>query len=101
MAGLLAPQVSTVIRSLLSKTVSEEDLAKVYTVMGSLEALTPLASTPLLTMIYDLSLTTYPGAVYLAEAGFLFVVLILFCIIVYLQKINQNSYNELNNDDEL
>ena len=59
--GLLGPQVSTVIRSQLSKAVAERELGKVYTLLGCLEAAVPLAASPLLTEIYNNSLQTFPG----------------------------------------
>ena len=59
--GLLGPQVSTVIRSQLSKAVAERELGKVYTLLGCLEAAVPLVASPLLTEIYNNSLQTFPG----------------------------------------
>ena len=97
--GVLSPMVSTVIRSLLSKTVPETDLGKVYTVLGCCEAAVPLASTPLLTLIYNVSLESFPGAVYLAEAGFILTDIILFIIIAVLVKLH-SRYQTLINDSE-
>ena len=59
--GLLGPQVSTVIRSQLSKVVTERELGKVYTMLGCLEAAIPLAASTLLTEIYNNTLGTFPG----------------------------------------
>ena len=87
----MSPQVSTVIRSLLSKTVPEADLGKVYTLLGCLEAAVPLAASPLLASIYSSSLKTFPGAVFLAEAGFMLVVLVLFIMIIILFRYNITS----------
>ena len=96
MIGVLAPQVSTVIRALLSKKVPEYELGKVYTFLGSLEALTPLATSPLLTVIFNSSLDTIPGAVYIAKAVFISAVLILFLVItLLLRKMDQSQYSEL------
>ena len=81
---MLSPQVSTVIRSLLSKTVPAAELGAVYTVLGCLEAAIPLAASPLLTVIYNSSLASLPGAVYLAEAGFMLLDLGLFLAVVVL-----------------
>ena len=61
--GLLGPQVSTVIRSQLSKVVTERELGKVYTMLGCLEAAIPLAAAPLLTEIYNNTLETFPGEI--------------------------------------
>ena len=91
--GVMSPQVSTVIRSLLSKTVPGADLGKVYTLLGCLEAAIPLAASPLLTVIYNNSLDTFPGAVYLAEAGFMLVDLVVFIVVITLFTLHQRRYN--------
>ena len=93
LCGLMSPQVSTVIRSLLSKTVPEADLGKVYTLLGCLEAAIPLAASPLLTVIYNNSLDTFPGAVYLAGAGFMMGDPVLFLVVITLFKLHQRRYN--------
>ena len=85
--------MSTVIRSLLSKTVPEADIGSVFTLLGCLEAATPLAASPLLTVIYNTSLDTFPGAVYLAEAAFMLVDLGLFLVIIILFTLHQRRYN--------
>ena len=91
----MSPQVSTVIRSLLSKTVPEADLGKVYTLLGCLEAAVPLAASPLLTIIYNNTIDTFTGAVYLAEAGFMLVVLTLFIVIIILFSLHQSRYTSV------
>ena len=88
-AGMLSPQVSTVIRSLLSKTVPAAELGAVYTVLGCLEAAIPLAASPLLTVIYNSSLASLPGAVYLAEAGFMLLDLGLFLAVLLLLSLHR------------
>jgi len=90
-ASLLSPQVSTVVRSLLSKTVEEADLGKVYTMLGCLENFIPLVASPFLTFIYNSTLDTFPGAVYIAESGFMFTNLILFSVICILWRLNNQS----------
>lgn len=97
--GLLGPQVSTVIRSQLSKAVAERELGKVYTLLGCLEAAVPLVASPLLTEIYNNSLQTFPGAVYLARAGFVLVDLVLFLVVAHLVKLDQTvaGYSQLDN----
>ena len=90
---MLSPQVSTVIRSLLSKTVPAAELGAVYTVLGCLEAAIPLAASPLLTVIYNSSLASLPGAVYLAEAGFMLLDLGLFLAVLLLLSLHRPYTN--------
>ena len=82
--GLLSPQVSTVIRSTLSKAVAEHDLGKVYTVLGCLENALPLLAAPLLTVLYNSTLDSFPAAVYLAQAGLIAVVVGMFGLLYHL-----------------
>ena len=54
---------------------------KVYTLMGCLEAATILVATPVVSTIYKYSLVTFPGAVYLFEAGCMMGVAVIFLVI--------------------
>ena len=56
-------------------------MVKVYTLVGCLEAATSLAAAPVCSTIYKYSLVTFPGAVYLYEAGCMLVVLVLFLVV--------------------
>ena len=71
------------------------DLGKVYTLLGCLEAAVPLAASPLLTIIYNNTIDTFTGAVYLAEAGFMLVVLTLFIVIIILFSLHQSRYSSV------
>lgn len=92
--GLLSPQTSSVIRSLLSKVVQESELGKVYTMLGCLEAAIPLAASPLLTEVYNNTLDTFPGAVFLTQAGFIAIDLVLFLLVAGLMRIDQYRYSQ-------
>ena len=88
---MMGPQVSTVIWSLLSKTVPETDIGKVCTLVGCLQAVTTLAAAPVLRTIYNASLVTFPGAVYLYEAACMLVVLMIFFLVETLLKMQTRS----------
>ena len=85
---MMGPQVATVIWSLLSKTVPEADLGKVCTLVGCVQAVSNLLAAPILRTIYKVSLVTFPGAIYLYEAGCMLVVLILFFLVETLRKMH-------------
>ena len=61
-------------------------MVKVYTLVGCLEAVTGLAAAPVCATIYKYSLVTFPGAVYLYEAGCVLVVFVLFLVVDTLIK---------------
>jgi len=96
--GLMSTQVSTVIRSLLSKVVPDTELGKVYTMLGCLEAAIPLIASPILTIVYNTTLDTFPGSVYLTEAAAMVVAVGLFSTVALLTKRDQDRFQILNNE---
>jgi len=65
LTGFLFAFSSIVIRSMLSKCVTKAELGKIFSLLASLEALVPLVSAPLFTLIYTTTLDTWSGAVFL------------------------------------
>ena len=82
--GLFGGQASIAIRSLLSKLLPTCDLAKVYCTMGVLENLVPLLVSPGLTLLYNSTLATWPGAVYAVEAAILATAAATFALVIRL-----------------
>lgn len=68
-----------------------------YTVLGCLEAAVPLAASPLLTEVYNNSLDTFPGAVFLTQAAFMLLDLVLFLVVALLMRNDQLRYSQLDN----
>ena len=91
--------MSTVIRSLLSKVVPDTDLGKVYSMLGCLEAAIPLVASPVLTIVYNSSLETFPGAVYVTEAGIMGVAVVIFATVAYLMQKDRDRFQILNNEE--
>jgi len=96
--GLMSTQVSTVIRSLLSKVVPDTDLGKVYTMLGCLEAAIPLVASPILTIVYNSTLDSFPGAVYLTEAGAMAAAVGLFSTVACIMRADRDRFQILNNE---
>ena len=67
---------------------------QVYTMLGCLEAAIPLAAFPLLTEVYNNTLDTFPGAVFLTQAGFIAIDLVLFLLVAGLMRIDQYRYSQ-------
>lgn len=51
-------------RGAISKTVNEEETAKIFAVLGAFETGVPVLSAFVYTAIYNSSLETFPGAIY-------------------------------------
>ena len=94
----MSTQVSTVIRSLLSKVVPATELGKVFTMLGCLEAAVPLIASPILTIVYNNTLNTFPGSVYLTQAAAMVVAVGLFSTVSWLTKRDDISFQILNNE---
>ncbi|XP_068219406.1 probable peptidoglycan muropeptide transporter SLC46 [Palaemon carinicauda] len=68
-------------RSILSKIVPDEEIGKVFSMTAAFEAAVPLMSSPLYTLVYNTSIKSFPGAVYLMTSLFF---LFPFCTYVWL-----------------
>lgn len=60
---------SPLIRSLLTKILPIEDIAKVFALMSAIEGLCPLIAPVVYNSLYEITLGTFPGAIYLLSAG--------------------------------
>ncbi|XP_071441290.1 probable peptidoglycan muropeptide transporter SLC46 [Hetaerina americana] len=79
--AIFGDTASPVSRSILSKSVPQDELGKVFSLTASLEALTPLASSPLYTLLYNKTLHAFPGAFFILSAGIFFIDFVLLGII--------------------
>jgi MFS-type transporter involved in bile tolerance (Atg22 family) len=77
--SMFAGLISIVIRSMLSKVVDKEEVAKVFTFLSCGEASMPLMAVPLYNYIYINTKDTFAGAVFLVTLGGY--VLILLCFV--------------------
>ncbi|KAJ0174070.1 hypothetical protein K1T71_010216 [Dendrolimus kikuchii] len=60
---------SPLIRSLLTKILPLEDIAKVFALMSAVEALCPLLSPVMYNSLYEFTIGTFPGAIYFLSAA--------------------------------
>ena len=88
--GLLSTAASIVIRAHLSKVAPADELGAIFSLLASLEAAVPLMTSPLMTLVYNSTLTTFPGAIMLLSAG-LYVAITINLSIVYLLFKKYNS----------
>jgi len=79
--GLFQNQSSMAIRSLMSKLVPATDLGKIYATMGALENLVPIAVSPGFTILYNNSLDSWPGLVYLLASVLVSLAFLAFAIV--------------------
>ncbi|KAJ2948403.1 hypothetical protein O0L34_g7641 [Tuta absoluta] len=59
---------SPLIRSFLSKILPLEDIAKVFALIGAIEGIVPLFSPVIYNGLYNVTLQTFPGAIYILSA---------------------------------
>jgi len=100
-SGFLSTLSAIVIRSILSKVVVKSELGKIFSMVASLEAAVPLFAAPLFTFVYNHTLDSFPGAVFLVQAS-LFVLSCLIFIYLYflLARPADTNFNLLVEDEE-
>ncbi|XP_023937035.1 uncharacterized protein LOC112045177 [Bicyclus anynana] len=76
----------TAVRSIATKSVPVEEVAKLSSVIGVMEALAPSIYMPTSSVIYVQTIDTFPGAFYLFDAALTVVALALFAYIYALVK---------------
>ncbi|XP_039759477.1 uncharacterized protein LOC120633350 [Pararge aegeria] len=76
----------TAVRSIATKSVAVEEVAKLSSVIGVMEALAPSIYMPTSSFIYVQTIDTFPGAFYLFDAALTVVALALFIYIYALVK---------------
>lgn len=82
MGGINSPLLQAVLAGLVERT----EIGKIYAVISSLQTLSPLASAPVYTGIYNSTLETYPGAFYIFSAALYFLNFALITIIYVVQR---------------
>ena len=60
---------STPLQSMLSKCVSRDEYGKIFTLSSVVVSISSLMSSTFLQKLYEFSVETYPGAMYVALAG--------------------------------
>merc|ERR1719278_1557397 len=100
-SGFLSTLSASVIRSLLSKVVVKSELGKIFSMVASLEAAVPLFAAPIFAFVYNHTLDSFPGAVFLVQAS-LFVLSCFIFIYIYFVLSNpaNASVNLLVEDEE-
>ncbi|GJQ70419.1 hypothetical protein Trydic_g22847 [Trypoxylus dichotomus] len=82
LGGVLAPMV----RSLLSKMVTQEETGKLFSITVALESLVLLGGIPLYTFVYNHTLETNPGAFNFVTGALYFLLVIFIGIVLLVQK---------------
>ncbi|XP_059060810.1 lysosomal proton-coupled steroid conjugate and bile acid symporter SLC46A3-like [Achroia grisella] len=82
----------TAVRSIASKSVPTEEVAKLNALIGVMEAIAPSIYTPTSSYIYAATIQNFPGAFYLFDAALTVVALGLFtCIYVIVKRRMRNA----------
>jgi MFS family permease len=62
----------SVVRSLLSKSISPDEVGKVFSLLAILAALAPVAGNPIFRQLYNKTMDTIPGSIFILGAALLF-----------------------------
>ncbi|KAL9916081.1 proton-coupled folate transporter-like [Glossina fuscipes] len=80
--GLMRGVMGPMSRAILSHVAPATEVGKIYALTTSLESLSPLISSPLYTIVYNATLSLYPGAFNFLSAG-LYLLCYTFIAIIY------------------
>lgn len=81
------PMVVT--RSIISKSVPEGELGKVFSMLASWESLIPLLSNPLYTLVYNATIEDFPGTVYFMSTIFFIFASVIYVWIFFHKRVQQ------------
>ena len=70
-------------RSLLTKIVGPDDVGKIFSVLGSMQALMPLVGTPFFGFLYRSTVEAAPATFLYVTAGMCFVQFVLIVVVAY------------------
>lgn len=76
--GMFGPISMIAIRSRLSKIIHEDEIGKVFSLMATVESITPTLASIFYSSIFAASIDTYPGLAFQIAAFILFIPLIVF-----------------------
>ena len=82
------------IRAHLSKVAPADELGAIFSLVASLEAAVPLISTPIMTLVYNSTLTTFPGAILLVSMGLYCAITVILSIVYYICRNSIPSQTE-------
>ena len=61
-----------VVRSLISKCIDSTEVGKVFSMLAIIASIAPIGGNPLFRQLYNKTIGTFPGAIFLLCAGLLF-----------------------------
>ncbi|XP_069691101.1 probable peptidoglycan muropeptide transporter SLC46 isoform X1 [Periplaneta americana] len=83
--GIFGGVVGPLCRTIISKTVPGEDTGSAFALTSLVEALTPLAASPLYTFVYKGTFLIFPGTAYMLSAAIFVLDVILMSVVIVLQ----------------
>ena len=89
-------------RSLLSKCINSDEVGKAFSILAVIAALAPVAGNPLYRQLYDATIDSFPGAIFLLTAA-LYMAAAIGNLFLYFQRdelINGESNNNVKSNQE-
>jgi hypothetical protein len=83
-------------RSLISKCIESDEVGKAFSILAVIAALVPVASNPLYRQLYDSTMDSFPGAIFLLTAA-LYLAAAIGNLLLYFQR-DELINSECNNN---
>ena len=98
--GTFSIMTSVAVRAMLTKVGLEDDAGKIFALVSSLEASIPIVAIPALTLVYNHTLSVFPGTVFLVQAGIFAVIFLIMLYVYYLTSRPEVRYGHVPEVDE-
>ena len=84
---IVGPSDGTPLRSLLSKCVEVDEYGKIFTLQSVARSIASLSTSALMQKVYEWTVVSFPGAMYLVSSGFEFLSIILVTVLyLYIRR---------------
>ena len=89
-----------VVRSLMSKCIDSNEVGKVFSMIAIIAALAPIGGNPVFRQLYNKTISTFPGAVFLLFAALLFLACCGNLILYFMRHHMVHEENEKEREDQ-
>lgn len=96
--GVCSGMVVVCSRAALSKLVQKNELGSVFAVMGAGEAVVPIMSSALMTLVYNATLNVFPGMVFVLTAGISVIIACIYVCVLSSRSSDPTEEVTINND---
>lgn len=96
---LLGAIISPQCRTLVAKLVPADEIAKIFSLIMVIQFIVSIAASPFYTMVYNMTVNTYPAMYNFVSAGFFGIDIVIILVIMVLEFKSLTKYEQLKNEE--